>query len=68
MAQLINLMNHRSNILLVGYCHISHYLRESIHVLGDVIHIFKAGFHGLLYFLVAKNIFKGIGDIFHTLY
>ena len=68
MAQLINLMNHRGNILLVSYCHISHYLREGIHVLGDVIHILKAGFHGLLYFLVAKNIFKGIGDIFHTLY
>ena len=68
LAQLINLMNHRSNILLVGYCHISHDLREGIHVLGDVIHILKAGFHGLLYFLVAKNIFKGIGYIFHTLH
>ena len=68
LAQLVNLMNHARDILLIRHGYVSHNLRKGVHVLRNIIHILEAGLHRLLHFLVAKDILKGSGDIFHALH
>ena len=68
LAQLINLMNHARDILLICHGYVCHNLRKGVHVLRNIIHILEAGLHRLLHFLIAKDILKGSGDIFHALH
>ena len=66
LGQLINLVNHLGNILLVGHRHLRHNLSEGIHILGNPLHILEAPFHGLLNLFIPKYILKGTGNMLHA--